>query len=129
MLPLLLFVVTGQAQTGTYAASEKSSNNSRARFVKFVGAMVKAQVRSADKIMLNWMPFQGGVSHYVLERSEDGRNYQEACVFFTGEWNDEPEYWYTDRLRKPLSGTLYYRLRVVGLDETEVYTLPTKVGK
>lgn len=114
------------AQEG-YATNIKNSGSveySTARVAtKAVEPVVKVKGRTANMIILNWIPFQGEVSHYVLERSSDGRNFYEAGLLFTGERSEnEPEYYYTDKFRKPYAGPLYYRLRVVGLDGGELYT-------
>jgi hypothetical protein len=87
-----------------------------------LGAVIKIMARNDTKVMLSWAPFSEGVSHYTLERSFDGRHYEEAGVFFTGEWGNEPVYKYIDKLRRPYAGTVYYRLRVTGVDGTQAYT-------
>ena len=73
------------------------------------------------------MPMGSGVSHYVLERSFDGRTFEEQGLFFTGDWDAETEYSYVEKLRKPAAGPLFYRLRVVGVDGSVVYTPVTIV--
>lgn len=126
---LLAVVIAGsaQAQKSDYA-SNSGINKSRSNESKRVSAAILIGPRTEQQIMLRWAPFAGAVSHYVLERSVDGKNYMEAGVFFTGEWSEEPEYIFTDKFRKAYSGPLFYRLRVVGLDGTEVYTLPVVSG-
>nr|MBA4168129.1 hypothetical protein [Chitinophagaceae bacterium] len=74
------------------------------------------------KILLTWMPVKGGVSHYVLERSLDGRTFEEQGLFFTGDWESEAEYTYLEKLHRPNAGPLFYRLRVVGVDGSVIYT-------
>ena len=125
---LLAVVIAGstQAQKGDYATNSHSKKSIGQNELPRVSAAVFIGPRTEHQIMLRWAPFGGGVSHYVLERSADGKNYVEAGVFFTGEWTEEPEYIYTDKFRKAYSGPLFYRLRVVGLDGTEVYTFPSK---
>ncbi len=90
-----------------------------------VEPFIKVKARTDRKILLSWEPFSGAVSHYVLERSPDGRQFEEAGLFFTGDWSEEPVYNYADTFRKPYLGPIFYRLRVVGLDGSEIYTPAT----
>ena len=124
LLALALLVAgTLQAQQAASYAANKSSPG--ANTVRRVDASISIMARSEKKIMLGWMSFEGAVSHYVLERSANGRLFEEAAVFFTGEWGQEPAYTYTDHFKRSVEGLLYYRLRVIGLDGSEVYTQPT----
>jgi hypothetical protein len=91
-------------------------------------SVVKIKTRTASKVLLTWAPFEGAVSHYVLERSTNGRDFYEAGLLFTGEFDNEPEYAFTDNLKVNYNGPLYYRLRVVGLGERE-YTTPVTIMK
>lgn len=125
---VLMFFVLASApaysQTSSYAAVRKSETSS-AIPARLSASVISIKARNANSIELNWQPFKGAVSHYVLERSFDGRWYDEAGVLFTGEWMEEPAYYFTDKLKKAYGGIIYYRLRVVGLDGSEVYTIPT----
>lgn len=93
-----------------------------------IDPFVKIRTRTDKKIVLTWAPFKGGVSHYVLERSTDGRSFQEAGLFFTGDGSDDSEYMFADRFRSPYLGPLFYRLRVEGLDGSEIYTPVTIIN-
>src|SRR5690606_9276207 len=118
LLLTLLYSASEFCQEDAYAANSKKqpANIYAVNGPKGVDPIVKVKGRAETKVLLHWAPFKGAVSHYVLERSTDGRNYQEAGVLFTGDWEEEPEYFYTDRFRRPYQGPLYYRLRVVGLE-------------
>lgn len=123
-LLLLAVIITGvvNAQNSDVATRSKTNASYAVNHARLIGPAVNIGSRSERKIQLRWAPLSGAVSHYILERSFDGRKYNEAGVFFTGEWLEEPEYVYTDKFRSAYSGPLYYRLRIVGLDGTEVYT-------
>lgn len=113
-----------QAQEGVYAiAKEKAVTHV---FTDYSGNVlepfIKVKGRTERRIALSWAPFSGAVSHYVLERSPDGRSFEEAGLFFTGDSSEEPIYNYSDTFRKPYLGPIFYRLRVVGLDGSEIYT-------
>lgn len=119
----LLIAGTSNAQDAALFAANRTS--AAAYLPRKTDAVIVIKARFEKKVILSWHPFRGAVSHYVLERSADGRHYTEAGVFFTGEWLEEPVYTYTDQFAKNYSGSLYYRLRVVGMEGTEVYTLPS----
>lgn len=122
---IMFFSIIATAQSGDIASSSHTKPIYNSARTGNIGPVIKVKGRSEKKVLLNWSPFNGAVSHYVLERSLDGRNYHEAGVLFTGDWEDEPEYFYTDKLSRSYAGPLYYRLRVVGLDGTEIYTAPS----
>jgi hypothetical protein len=120
----ILVIGTTQAQEASYASltKEKTTSNYSAARSEVNEPYIKIKGRTDRKILLNWAPFKGAVSHYVLERSTDGHTYEEAGLFFTGDWDNEPEYFYTDKFRKPYAGPLFYRLRVVGQEGSVIYT-------
>lgn len=120
----MAIVIAGvvNAQKGEYALNSRSTASYSAQPNMLAGPVVRIMARSANKIVLKWAPFSEGVSHYVLERSPDGRRFEEVGLFFTGEWGNEPIYTYTDKFRRAYAGPVFYRLRVVGLDGSEVYT-------
>lgn len=89
--------------------------------VNIIDPVVKVQVTSAKSVSLTWKAFKG-VSHYVLERSSDGIKFRESAVFFTEDSQTQSEYNYSDKIKSAYSGSLYYRLRVVGLDGSITYT-------
>jgi hypothetical protein len=113
------------AQQASYASAEINSSR---RTVAFTETVVKIKTRSENKVVLGWAPFKGDVSHYVLERSINGRAFYEAGILFTGDGENEPEYIFTDHLKMNYGGTLYYRLHVVGLDGSEIFTPVTTVN-
>jgi hypothetical protein len=90
--------------------------------------VIKVKGRLENKVGLMWAPFIGDVSHYVLERSTDGKKFNEIALFFTGDSGEETMYHYTDKLRRSYGGALYYRLRVEGLDGTVILTPVTSLN-
>ncbi len=124
----LFAVVIASAQAGDYAtlAKQPLSDKYAAAPKKAEESTVKVKTRTASKVLVTWAPLKSDVSHYVLERSTNGYNFYEAGILFTGEQETEPEYAFTDNLKVNYNGPLYYRLRVVGLDESE-YTTPVTI--
>lgn len=122
LLLLLCSAAYADAQSNSLVVNSKK--NSSTTYSRQVNSAIRIVGRSSASIDLTWQPFRGAVSHYVLERSYNGRDFDEAGVFFTGEWSEEPQYNFKDKFRKVYNGTVFYRLRVVGLDGSEVYTTP-----
>lgn len=85
--------------------------------------VIKVRGRDQARVLLTWPAYTGEVSHYVVERSSDGRHYEEVGLLFSANLQeDEPDFVYVDRFRRPYSGPLYYRLRIVGQDASYIYT-------
>lgn len=87
---------------------------------KNIDPFVKVTARTDRTVSLIWPAYTGDVSNYVLERSIDGKKFQEVISFFTLS-NDEPSYEFTDRFKSPYPGPLYYRVRVEGQDGGMLY--------
>lgn len=70
-----------------------------------------------QNVVLNWTAGQEKqLSHFVIERSTNGRDYSEVAIVVT-ESNDnvKQQYQYKDAVKPQSSGILYYRLRLVDL--------------
>jgi len=75
------------------------------------------------QVLLNWATTEElNVSHFVIERSANGINYDEAAILFTeGNAQVLRNYQYKDALNGN-TGILYYRLRIVDLDGKETFS-------
>ncbi len=63
------------------------------------------------------------VSHFVIERSTDGVNFNDAAVVFAnGNTTDNTNYSFSDDLNNIQSGIVYYRLRSVDIDGKSQYS-------
>jgi hypothetical protein len=63
------------------------------------------------------------VSHFVVEKSTDGTNYNDAgIVFANGNTTDKATYNFADNLAAIQSGIVYYRLRSVDADGKAQYS-------
>ena len=69
-------------------------------------------------VILNWESAQElNFSHYVIEKSNDGINYNEAALVFGAALEGSgAKYNYTDRSVQNQGGMIYYRLRMVDND-------------
>jgi hypothetical protein len=74
---------------------------------------------AAKGIALSWSTNkETNASNYVIERSTDGIEYTDAAMIFTsgnGTTNTKMDYSFTDKSAGS-QGTIYYRLRMVGMD-------------
>ena len=77
-----------------------------------------ATKKNDNKVALDWTTSQElNTSHFVIERSYDGKNYEDAgIVFAVGNSNVNNNYKFTDE-PKSKSGVVYYRLKMVDVDQ------------
>ena len=74
--------------------------------------------KSSSQVLLNWITdIEKDVSHFVVEKSLNGKDYTDAGIIFT-ESNSavRKEYAFKDELKNITSGLVYYRLKIVDLD-------------
>lgn len=110
------------AQEKSYAVAANNAPLTNYSRTNITDPFVKVKFRGERSVSLLWQAFTGDVSQYVLERSVDGRKFQEIGAFVTVMNNDEPYFEFVDRFRSPYMGPLFYRVRVEGLDGGIVYT-------
>jgi hypothetical protein len=77
-----------------------------------------------NKVNLNWTTSdETAFSHFVIERSTDGKNFQDlSIVFSAGSNGSHQEYKLSDGDIKNKSGLLYYRLKMVDVDKKASYS-------
>ncbi len=87
--------------------------------VKFIGFTLSSR---NSEIMVQWSTSEEiNASHYELERSTDGKNWQMAATIRAkGNSNQVNNYSYTDK--NPVATAVYYRIRQVDLDGRFTYT-------
>lgn len=71
-----------------------------------------------NQAVLSWTTdMEKDVSHFIIEKSFDGKTYTDAGVLFTdGNSNVRKGYSFKDDLKNSTSGLVYYRLKTVDLD-------------
>jgi hypothetical protein len=74
--------------------------------------------KNGSQALLNWTTdVEENVSHFVIEKSLNGREFSEAGVLFTeGNSTLRREYSFKDDLKAITGGLVYYRLRMVDFD-------------
>jgi hypothetical protein len=81
-----------------------------------------AALNNDHTITLNWnTQMEMNFSHFAIERSADGANWEQiGTVEAKGNSALQTDYNYTDE--QPLSGTNYYRLTLVNMDDSYMYS-------
>ncbi|MFT3825684.1 MAG: T9SS type A sorting domain-containing protein [Chitinophagaceae bacterium] len=105
--------------TSTYIAADTNivSGNQSSEFnLPLVLTAFSASLND-QTVSLSWTTGQEKeLSHFVIERSTNGRDYSSVAMIFTGDYdNVKQHYTYKDVLRTQSAGVLYYRLRLVDM--------------
>jgi hypothetical protein len=74
--------------------------------------------KASNQVLLNWSTdIEKNVSHFVIERSLNGKDFTDAGIIFTdGNSDVRKEYTFKDDMKSITSGLIYYRLKIVDLD-------------
>jgi hypothetical protein len=77
-----------------------------------------AMLNSSTKAELKWATAtEENASHFIVEKSVDGKNYSEAgIVFANGTTTDIMNYSFFDNVNTNQAGVIYYRLRTIDID-------------
>lgn len=83
-----------------------------------------ARLAGDRKVELNWSTAtEINASHFVVERSLDGRNFSDAgIVFANGNSTSVQHYAFTDQLGNMTKSVIYYRLRQVDADGKSAFS-------
>ncbi|HEX6427618.1 MAG TPA: T9SS type A sorting domain-containing protein, partial [Niastella sp.] len=74
--------------------------------------------KTSNQVVLSWSTdIETDVSHFVIQKSLNGKDFTDAGMLFTeGNSDVRKEYHFKDELRNISSGLVYYRLKIVDLD-------------
>ncbi|MDR3716971.1 MAG: T9SS type A sorting domain-containing protein [Puia sp.] len=81
-----------------------------------------------QKVVFNWTTsYEENLSHFTLERSTDGKSYDDRTIVFSdGNTDTRRQYVFTDNIGDLENGSgggqVYYRLKLVGLDGQAGYS-------
>jgi hypothetical protein len=80
-----------------------------------------AMLEGTNKVNLAWVTStEKNVSHYVVERSFDGKEFSQAGIVFSfGNTQDKMTYTFTDKVSSATGSVVYYRIRTVNIDAKE----------
>jgi Secretion system C-terminal sorting domain len=88
---------------------------------------------NSNKVDLKWVTAsEMNASHFVVERSTDGKNFNDAgTVFASGNTNEKMDYSFSDNVSASQTGVIYYRLCSVDIDGKFEYsaTRIIRIGK
>jgi hypothetical protein len=80
-----------------------------------------AMLEGTNKVNLAWVTStEKNVSHYVVERSFDGKEFSQAGIVFSfGNTLDKMTYTFTDKVSNATGSVVYYRIRTINIDAKE----------
>jgi hypothetical protein len=72
---------------------------------------------SSSKVVIEWDKVQA-TSHFILQRSENGVDYQDAAVIFVPEAtaNTINKYRYSDKINSSDKKHIYYRIKMINVN-------------
>ena len=79
----------------------------------------------AHKVNLNWTTSsEMNASHFVVQRSTDGKNFDDQGIVFSQEGNSNSDrlYSFTDDISALNAGIVYYRLNMIDIDGNSKYS-------
>src|SRR5689334_3300946 len=84
-----------------------------------------AMLEGTNKANLTWVTAtEKNVSHFVVEKSTDGKNFSDAGIVFAfGNTQDKKTYNFTDKINATAGSVIYYRLRTVNIDAKNQYSI------
>lgn len=124
------FIIGAKSSGGTSTAGERLNSLWFKQFnlappttlpVKMTGFQA---ILENKNVKLKWTTAtEENFSHYVIERSTDGKNYsQVATVFANGNTSQTSTYNYQDSYVSSSTGVIYYRLRLVEMSKESSYS-------
>ena len=126
---------TGNSTTFTYKLADNgfdpmTSNTATVTINFFANIPLPVKLISFDakytkpNVTLSWSTaMEKNFSHFVIEYSTDGVNFNQAAVVFgAGESDSRKDYTYTDKNTNGKAGLIYYRLKSVDVDGKSSYS-------
>jgi hypothetical protein len=123
---------TGGVSTGPSSASERmySLYFKEFRYTAPQQVTLPVSLTSFDaklvsgKAELSWSSgLESNFSHFVIERSYDGKEYDDiTMVFSNGQHGSDASYSYSENIKSATSGIVYYRLKMVDNDGSFKYS-------
>ena len=114
-----IFILSVHAQTHDGPASKNINSNSIESKLVCFGAKV-----SGKKIMVNWaVSSEKNTSHYIIQRSADGKSFDDSEIVFTGENSEgQKQYSFPNDTNFSHNGKVYYRLKIVDSNSKSKYS-------
>lgn len=84
-----------------------------------------AMLEGSNKVNLAWVTStEKNVSHYVVEKSLDGKEFSQAGIVFSfGNTQDKMTYTFTDKVSGATNSVIYYRIRTVNIDSKTQFSI------
>jgi hypothetical protein len=116
-------ISNAKSSTGSQPGSDGITGTSFNTPINKLAAFT-VMLNNNNKVDLKWTTeMETNLSHIMVEKSIDGKNFKEAALVFTyGNTTAKSEYSFADNISKIKSGAVYYRLRIVDVDGTTQYS-------
>jgi Secretion system C-terminal sorting domain len=124
-------VRTGAVATGANGAADRmySLYFRDFEYVQPVAATLPVKLTSFDsklvssKVVLDWAcSEQINFSHFIVERSINGKDFNQVTMIFGNENPSEYKYSYSEAVNANAAGLIYYRLKMVDIDGSAKYS-------
>jgi hypothetical protein len=78
---------------------------------------------ASGKALLNWTASETKFSHYIVERSTDGKNFSDrTMIFASGKSGLDASYSFSENISNVSESLVYYRLKMVDIDGRSRYS-------
>jgi len=115
-----------QSDNGSIQPGSAGINNHTSSFSTPVNklAAFTVMLTNTKRVDLKWTTeIETNLSHIMVEKSSDGKNYRDAALVFTyGNTTSRSDYTFSDNIINIKLGPVYYRLRIVDADGTTQYS-------
>lgn len=117
MKTLLSFVATFLLIASTAIAQDQKSI--------FENVVITKAADGTATVQLNWKKGAENTAYYLIERSNDGKEFKQVALAFTSEDANLVNYKFRDKGVASATGAAYYRICIVN-DQKEITYLPVK---
>ena len=117
MKTILSFVAAFLLIASTATAQDQKST--------FENASLTKAADGAACVQLNWKKGAENTAYYLVERSNDGKEFKQVALVFTSEDANFVNYKFRDKGFASANGAAYYRICIVN-DHNEITYLPAK---
>jgi hypothetical protein len=116
-LALLAFAGSGQLVFQHFKYSQPSQVTPPVDLISFTAKY------DSSKVQLTWeSSMETNFSHYIVERSTDGKEYKQVTMVFSEEEEPKPVYNYSENVSASAQGLVYFRLKMVDRDGKFTYS-------
>jgi hypothetical protein len=127
---LISGAITSMAQETT-CANRQNTGKRQALITPSASSSFSANLKADGKVVLNWTtPAGANNSHFIMQRSSDGSEFNDAALLFATEGSQQTSisYHYSDNIDQVMVKRIYYRIKMVDAEGKITYTAPLQVS-